>query len=79
MLEGDVVKIIHYVGPEKPWNYSYEGPFFSLWKNNRRRSLWRGSREKRPMKKRVKHFVKRYLFYRWFRKQHPEWAVRPEN
>lgn len=71
--------VIHYTGG-KPWNYgSYGGPFFSEWEKNRRKSLWRDCRNIKPLKKHVKHMVKRYLFPGLFRKQHPEWVLTDET
>ena len=72
--------IIHFAGSEKPWDYRhYGGPFFSLWDKYRKKSLWRDCRDTKPMKKHVKHMVKRYLFPGLFRKQHPEWVLTDET
>ena len=71
--------VIHYTG-EKPWNYrSYGGPFFSEWEKHRRKSLWRDCRNIKPLKKHVKHMVKRYLFPDMFRRQHNGWVVSPDT
>lgn len=78
IVECKSVTVIHYTG-EKPWNYrSYAGPFFSEWEKYRRKSLWRDCRNIKPVKKHVKHMVKRYLFPGMFRKQHPEWVLTDE-
>ena len=74
------VCIVHYAGGEKPWSIrQYGGPFFSVWNKYRRISMWRKCCEIKPLKKRVKHVVKRYVFPDLFRRQHPEWVVVPEN
>ena len=78
--EGKNALIIHYAGGLKPWNYRrYGGPFFSEWEKYRRKSLWRDCRNIEPLKKHVKHMVKRYLFPGLFRKQHPEWVLTNET
>lgn len=72
--------IVHYQGSNKPWDFrAYGGPYLSLWEKSRKKSLWRGCRDVRPLKKYVKHLVKRYLFPRFFRRQHSEWVALKEN
>lgn len=72
--------VIHYLTNEKPWDYrSYGGPFFSEWEKYRRKSLWRDCRNIKPLKKHVKHLVKRYLFPDMFRRQHNGWVVSPDT
>ena len=71
---------LHYLTNEKPWNYrSYGGPFLSEWEKYRRKSLWRDCRNIKPLKKHVKHLVKRYLFPDMFGRQHNGWAVLPDT
>jgi len=80
LSESHEAVVVHYVGDIKPWNYRrYGGPFFSVWEKYRRKSLWRECCDIKPLKKRVKHMVKRYLFPKLFRSQHTEWVVLPEN
>lgn len=78
--EGDKRVIVHFAGGDKPWNYwHYGGPFFSMWDKYRRKSLWRDCIDTKPIKKHLKHMVKRCLFPNLMRNQHRQWVVIPEN
>ena len=73
------VVVIHYTGG-KPWDYKrYGGPFLSVWEKYHHKSLWRGHLKIKPLKKYVKHMIKRYFFPKLFRSQYPEWVVLPDN
>ena len=74
------VSVVHYASREKPWNYrSYGGPFFSEWEKYRRKSMWKNSRDIKPLKKHVKYMIKKYLLPKLFRSLHSEWVVLAEN
>lgn len=78
--ECKLASVIHYISGGKPWEYrSYGGPFYSDWEKYRRKSLWRDCRDTKPLRKHIKHIIKRYFFPRFFREQHRQWVVLPEN
>lgn len=78
--ECERVRIVHYVGPEKPWSFkAYGGPFFSQWEKYRRKSLWRKECKPLPYSKFLLFLIKRRFFPVLFGKQHSRWVISEET
>lgn len=74
------VRIVHFVGGGKPWNWrAYGGPFFTLWNKYRKKSLWKKDYSFRPYFKYAKHFIKRRLFLDYYVRQQSKWVMLPET
>lgn len=73
--------VIHYCCILKAWDFRYYGgPFYTIWENYRKVSLWRSAHITKPLHTYAKFVLKRLLFQKKLLKQRQSiWVVNPEN
>ena len=65
--------IVHYIGKDKPWHFSYRGlPFDTLWDYYRTKSLWRSCRIYNPLRLYLRQTLKRLLFPARVQRRHKQ-------